>query len=265
MKSRSRTVSRRRRTLPASDTAMAAACAESCSTMSWTAGSARPSRPRSSLGAFRPAPAARAARIFSSLFCPMPERPRSRPSSAAVFSPSSVVTPSSVQIRAAVFGPTPGRRRKSTTPAGTFSRRRVSACISPSVAISTTFCSIVLPIPGRSVALPASASSATGPGVSRMRVAARRYAMTLNDSSAEDLRDVREEVELVGDLGVPGQSLRHAAMIRTCSAGEPVVPPRTPSFNGRPSTHLDEQASSRRLPAHLQRAREPGGDGDCPR
>ena len=31
----------------------------------------------------------------------------------------------------------------------------------------------------------------------------------------EDLRDVREQVELVGDLRVPGQRLGHAAMIRT--------------------------------------------------
>ena len=77
-------------------------------------------------------------------------------------------------MRAAVFGPTPGSRRKSTTPTGTRSRRRVSADISPSLTTSTTFSSIVRPIPGSSFAFPSSASSATGLVDSRMRVAARR-------------------------------------------------------------------------------------------
>ncbi len=77
-------------------------------------------------------------------------------------------------MRAAVFGPTPGSRRNSTTPAGTSPRRFVSAFISPSSTTSTAFASIVFPIPGRSFAFPSSASSATGSGDSRIRVAARR-------------------------------------------------------------------------------------------
>ena len=192
--------------------------------MSWTAGSARPSRPRSSLG-LPPAPAARATRIFSSLFWPIPERARNRPSWAAVFSPSSVVMPSSVQIRAAVFGPTPGRRRKSTTPAGTFSRRRVSAYLPvrgdlddlllDRLADQEIGCS------------PREGELRDGPG----RLADARRSTAVSDDLerllGQDLRDVREEVELVGDLGVSGQSLRHAAMIRTCLEPSSACPPTT--------------------------------------
>ncbi len=182
MRSRSRTVSRRLRALPASETAIAAGCAASSSTTRRTAGSALPRRWRPS--AFSPTPAWSAPRIFCSLFAPMPESSRSRPSSAATRRPSREVIPSCVQMRAAVLGPTPGSRRNSTTPAGTSPRRFASACISPSSVTSTTFCSIVLPMPGSSFAFPSSASSAIGSGDSRIRSAARRYAMTLNDSSS---------------------------------------------------------------------------------
>ena len=61
-----------------------------------------------------------------------------------------------------------------TTSAGTSAFRLVSAWISPSSTIWTIFSSIVLPIPGRSLAVPSSAIWATAPGVSRIRVAARR-------------------------------------------------------------------------------------------
>ena len=182
MRSRSRTVSRRRRTLPASETAIAAGWASSSATTRRTAGSAVP---RSRLASpCSPTPASSAFRIFSSLRAPIPERSRSLPSCAADFRPARVVRPSCVQNRAAVFGPTPGSRRKSTTPAGTSPRRLVSACISPSLTTSTTLFSIVLPIPGSSFAFPSSASSAMGTADSLMRVAARRYAITLKDSSS---------------------------------------------------------------------------------
>ena len=117
---------------------------------------------------------ASAFRIFSSVFAPSPARPRSRSPSAAAFSSASVVTPSSFQIRAAVFGPRPGSRMKSTTSGGTAAFFFPSASISPVSTIWTIFSSIVLPIPGSSFALPSSASCATEPAVSRMRVAARR-------------------------------------------------------------------------------------------
>ena len=117
-----------------------------------------------------------ALRIFSSLFGPSPSSERSRSLSAASFSPASVVTPSSCQIRRAVFGPSPGSRMNLTTSAGTSSRRFLSALISPWSTTSTIFCSIVLPIPASCVARPSSASCATGTAVSRIRVAALRYA-----------------------------------------------------------------------------------------
>ena len=99
---------------------------------------------------------------------------RTRCCSAATRSSSSVVTPSSRQIRAAVFGPSPGRRRNCRTSAGTSARRFSSADIEPVSVISTIFDSIVAPIPGSSFAVPCNASSATDAPVSRIRVAARR-------------------------------------------------------------------------------------------
>ena len=86
-------------------------------------------------------------------------------------------------MRAAVFGPRPGRRRNCVTSSGTSARRFSSADISPVSVSSTIFASIVAPIPESSFAFPASASSAIDAPVSRMRVAARRYASTRNPCS----------------------------------------------------------------------------------
>ena len=111
-----------------------------------------------------------------------------------------------------------GSRRKSTTPAGTRPRRFVSACISPSSTTSTTLFSIVLPMPGSSFAFPSSASSAIGSGDSRMRPAARRYAMTLNDSSSRISERSASRSSWSASVAVAGQRLRHPAMIRRCLA-----------------------------------------------
>ena len=97
---------------------------------------------------------ASAARIFSSDFAPRPSRSRSRCASAASRSSSTVVIPSSFQIRRAVFGPSPGRRMKEATSTGTSALRFVSAWISPSSTTSTIFSSIVFPIPWSSFARP---------------------------------------------------------------------------------------------------------------
>ena len=112
--------------------------------------------------------------MFSSTFAPRPGSVRSRWARAASFSSASVVTPSSCQIFRTVFGPRPGIRRKSTTSGGIVLRRFASASISPLSTIWTIFSSIVAPIPGSFFASPSSASWATGPPVSRTRVAARR-------------------------------------------------------------------------------------------
>ncbi len=60
------------------------------------------------------------------------------------------------------------------TSSGTSARRFSSASIEPVSVISTIFASIVPPIPGSSLAVPWSASSAIDAPVSRIRVAARR-------------------------------------------------------------------------------------------
>ncbi len=70
------------------------------------------------------------------------------------------------------------------TSGGTSALRLVSACISPSLTTSTIFPSIVLPIPCSPFALPSSASWATDAGVSRIRAAARRYALMRKESAA---------------------------------------------------------------------------------
>ena len=172
MMSRSRTVSLRRRALPASETRSEAGCSRSSSTASSSAGSARPRSVRGGPEAFflRPTDL----RMFSSSFAPSPGSVRRRCSRAAVFSSASVVTPSSCQILRTVFGPSPGMWRNSTTSGGIVLRRLVSASISPLSTIWTILSWIVAPIPGSSLALPSSASWATGPPVSRTRVAALR-------------------------------------------------------------------------------------------
>ena len=159
IRSRSRTVSRKRRAEPAIETFIDAGC---CASSSATARSRGRAVPRSARGG----PCAfwsllSAARIFSSDFAPRPSRSLSRCASAASRRPSTVVMPSSFQMRRAVFGPRPGRRMKEATSAGTTALRFVSACISPSSIASTIFSSIVLPIPWSSFARPSSASCAT--------------------------------------------------------------------------------------------------------
>ena len=74
-------------------------------------------------------------------------------------------------------------RRNCVTSSGTSARRFSSADISPVSVSSTILASIVAPIPESSFAFPASASSAIDAAVSRMRVAARRYASTRNPCS----------------------------------------------------------------------------------
>ena len=98
----------------------------------------------------------------SSLLAPSPGSVRTRCCSAASLSPSSVVTPSSRQIRAAVFGPSPGSRRNCVDLVGhlgppLLERRHVARLGRPrrSSPRSSRRC------PGSSFALPASASSAT--------------------------------------------------------------------------------------------------------
>ena len=127
----------------------------------------------------------------------LPPRPARRP--------SSVVTPSSRQIRAAVFGPRPGRRRNCRPPAGTSARRFSSADIDPVSASSTTFASIVAPIPGSSFAVPGERQLRDRRG----RVADARRRPPVGEHAeallAQDLGDVRQLVQRVRDVRVARQ------------------------------------------------------------
>src|SRR4051794_18215188 len=212
--SRSRNVSLRRRTLPASDTFSAAGCSRRTETTACTAGSPWPSslRPPPSCGSV--APRSSAARIFSSLFAPRPERTRNCCASAAAWSPATVVIPSSCQILRAVFGPSPGSRVKRTTSSGTSALCFVSAWISPSSTIWTILSSIVLPIPARSFAVPSSASCATGPDVSRTRAAARRYAITRKPASPSSSRMSASSSSWAATSAFRGSAFATQAMIR---------------------------------------------------
>src|SRR4051794_26921544 len=173
--SRSRTVSRIRRAEPASETSTEASCSCSTCTTARSFGSVVPRSARCGPSAARGRASASA--IFCSVPGPMPACPRSSCASAAALSASTVVIPSSCQIRRAVFGPSPGRRMNVATSAGTSAFRFVSAWISPSSTTSTIFASIVLPMSCSAFALPSSASCATDDGVSRIRAAALRYAL----------------------------------------------------------------------------------------
>ena len=108
-------------------------------------------------------------------------------------------------MRAAVFGPRPGRRRNCVTSSGTSARRFSSADISPVSVSSTIFASIVAPIPEQLLRL--AGERELGDRRARLpdprrRASVREHAKPL---LAEDLRDVGERVEGVGDVRVPGQ------------------------------------------------------------
>ena len=166
------------------------------------------------LGRLLPArPAASAARIFSSLLASSRGWRICRRAVKRVQGRHAELGP----MEPAVFRPTPGRRRKSTTPLG----HALPASRGPGSR------------PARRPRAPSPRSacrSREAPSHGRRAPARRRGSASpdpggrsavgddLERLLAEDLRDVREEVELVGELRVPGQRLRHAAMIGTCRA-----------------------------------------------
>ena len=161
----------------------------------------------------RPAPASSAFRIFSSLFWPSPERSRSLPSSAAVFR--------LVERGDSELGPDPGGRLRADAGQPQEVDHAHGDALAP---------------PGERVHLPVvddlddllldrladagqlgRATRERQLGDRRRRLPDARGRAAVGDDLErllrEDLRDVREQVELVGDLRVPGQRLGHAAMI----------------------------------------------------
>ena len=170
IRSMSLQVSARRRAEPATVTASLAGWARSAAASSSATGRTWESSSRSA-GPFSPS-VARAAITFSSAFGPSPLRSRIRCSSAAARRSSSVATPSSSYSRRTVFAPRPGIRVTSTREAGYFAFSFVAEGISPVSTRATIFVCSVSPIPGSSVAFPASASSSTETGLWRITRAA---------------------------------------------------------------------------------------------
>ena len=120
------------------------------------------------------APAARAWSTFSSAFAPKPGTSRSRPSSAAARSSSSVSTPIASYSTRVRLGPRPGMRVISISPAGIRSFSLRAEGISPSSSSASIFSAIVFPTPASSSTRPCRASSATDTPESRIALAALR-------------------------------------------------------------------------------------------
>ena len=232
MMSRSRTCSLRRRTLPASLTWSAAGCSRRSATTARTAGSARPRSGFCSIFFFG---VASALRTFSSVFGPSPVSVRSCSVSAAFFRSASVSTPSSCQIRRAVFGPRPGQVHELDDV-----RRRIRLALGEGLdpAVFDDLDDLLLDRladPGQLLRLPVH-------GELRDRAAGLPHALSRAPVrertelvAAFELQEVGQEVELVRDVCVPGECLRH---------------------------HRDDMGRAQgHLSADLQRAREPGADG----
>ena len=83
-----------------------------------------------------------------------------------------MVTPSSSWSLRTVFAPSPGIRVTSISEAGNLAFSLAAAGISPVVTSATIFSWRVAPIPGSSLAFPASASSSTETGLWRITRAA---------------------------------------------------------------------------------------------
>ena len=200
MMSMSLTESVMRRAEPAISTLSEAGCARSASTIVSATVSAFESSVRTCVSGT--SADASPARIASSTFAPKPLSSRICSFSAAARRASSESTPSSSKSRLAFFGPMPGSRVISTSPAGNFARSLTAAGMSPSVASAWIFSWRVLPIPGISVARPSRRQRrdrARRVAHDAGRVAVGHDAM---DDRAVELVEVAELVERGGDLEV---------------------------------------------------------------
>ena len=171
IRSMSLQVSAQRRAEPATSTRWAPGWSRSAAASSSATGRTAESRTRPVPSPGSPRRSI-AASTFSSTFAPSPFRSRIRWASAASFSSSRVVIPSSSKRRRAVLAPRPGTRVTSISDGGNFAFSFSAAGISPVSTRASIFSARVLPTPGISVALPAAASSATETGLSRIAFAA---------------------------------------------------------------------------------------------
>ena len=142
-RSRSPTVSRRRRSDPAwtilATPGASASCATSASEMAWARSS--------SMRCGREARSVMPSRIRCSVPAEMPRRPRRWPASAARRRSSMLSMPRPSQTRRTVLGPTPGMRSRSTTLGGISARSRSWRAMWPVVAISTILSPMAWPTP----------------------------------------------------------------------------------------------------------------------
>ena len=150
----------------------------------------------------------------------MPESVRSCSPSAAAFSSASVVTPSSRQIRAAVFGPSPGSRMNDATSPGTSARRLASASMSPGLDDLDDLRLDRLADVGQLLRLALEREL----GDRRGRVAdPRRGAPVGGDAKrllAEDLGQVGQQVEPVREIAVARERRDHATDHRAGRDGQ---------------------------------------------
>ena len=241
IRSRSRTVSRKRRAEPAIDTCTAAGCAATSASTARSFGSVVPEQ-----RAVRLLGGLRLRELDEDPLLELRARARrpcaARCASAAARRSATVVIPSSCQSRRAVFGPSPGSRMNVATSGGTSALRLVSAC------------DLAGPRPPGRSSPRSSCRSPAAPSRARRARAGRRSSTSRGSawppcgrprrgsSRALDLHQVGQQVELRCQLRVLRQRPAHAA-------DDTRAFPR------------DWPADARhRLPADLQRAREPRGD-----
>ena len=258
IRSRSRTVSRNRRAEPAIDTCTAAGCSLSASATATSRGSAVPSSARG--GPSRLRLRKRGQDLLLGL--------RAEPGDVAQLvrlgsraQPSDRRDPELLPDPARGLRPEPGSRRKRTSSSGTAAFRFVSACISPSSTTWTIFSSIVLPIPCSSFARPSSASSRPG-RLSRGSGGGAPVGADPEGVGAVELDQVGEQVELVGELAVPGQRRApRTAIIRAVMARPSACPTYNERENLEPMVRALGERAARRRPRARDRRQLAGRDG----
>ena len=183
----------------------------------------------------------------------LPARPSSARPAWSRRAPARSCAPSSARA--------PGCWRNSTTSGGIVLRRLVSASISPLSTIWTILSWIVAPIPGSSLALPSSASWATGPP--RLAHARGRSAVGEHPEGrlAFDLQQVGQQLELLGHLRVARERRRHHG---DDTGVRPVV--CLPTYNERENLERDGARArrARRLGARDRRQLARTGPASSP-
>ena len=168
-RSRSPTVSFKRRRLPAASARCTPGNSRSQASQRCPAVKALPRDMRDP----RAASPAMPARMLVSVFAPMPGSVAIFPALAAASRSARVRRPNSFQNRATFLGPTPETRSKSSREGGTSSSRRLRNSSLPVVSSSWIFSVMALPMPGTLGSSPRASRAAASSGRSRRLSAAR--------------------------------------------------------------------------------------------